>query len=151
MVPAQAFFPFHPRALRRVLAACAMGCAVLSAFTLSRVHPGRDLVGLLRGGATLGLMLAFAVVFMRLRARDGWGVLVEPLTLTVARPLSGDPIRIPWTEVSMARCDGKGRRTLTVLLKPGGRVLVPSQLFASREEFEAMVAAVQERAGPLPV
>jgi hypothetical protein len=140
------FFPYNPRAMRAVILLSLVMCALLAALALADARRGGEVHAWARVGGAVGLGAAFAYVFLRVRPRDGWGVRVTPLLLTVSRPLSGPPLEVPWDRVREVRRDGRKRERLLVLLEPEGRVLLARHLFASRAQFEALSAALQARA-----
>ena len=121
-------------------------CVVLASWALSDAQASSALTAWARLGGAVGLALAFAVMARKVRPRDGWGVKVEPLTLTVSRPLSGEPLQLPWSQVHEVRRDGKKRDRILVLMQPEGRILLARHLFASRAHFEALASALEERA-----
>ncbi len=140
------FFPYNPRAMRLALFVAAALCVVLASWALSNALETFAITAWARLGVAAGLALAFAYMLLRIRPREGWGVRVEPLVLTVFRPLSGEPLQIPWSSVLEVRRDGKKRERLLVLLQPEGRVLLARHLFASRAEFERLATLLEERA-----
>ena len=142
------FFPFNPRAARTMLTLGAWGCIAATVWALYG-WGGGGLLAEARAGITGGLLLAFVYVRFRLRPRDGWGVLLGPEALVVARPLSGDAARVPWSTVRAVGRGGKRRDVLVLLLDQDRRLLVPRHLFPNGQTFEQFAAAVEERA-PAP-
>jgi len=144
-VTEERFFAFNPRAARMLLTLGAAGCVAATVWALYGLGGG-GVLGEARAGISGGLFLAFAYVRHRLRPRDGWGVLLMPDALLVARPLSGDPARVPWATVRAVTRGGKRREVLVLLFDQDRRLLVPRHLFPNRQTFEALAAAVEERA-----
>ena len=52
---------------------------------------------------------------------------------------------MPWREVRELRRHGEKRDTLSLWLDDTRRVLVPAHLFARRDDFDALVRAVEDR------
>jgi hypothetical protein len=73
-------------------------------------------------------------------------VTVTPLSLVVARPLSGQ-LEVPWSAVKALSRVGEERQTLRLDHHDGERLLLQAHLFASREAFEALIDAIE---GQLP-
>ncbi|MHB8873637.1 MAG: hypothetical protein ACYC8T_08120 [Myxococcaceae bacterium] len=139
------FFPFNPKGTRLMLAAAAAGCLATTAWALYGLGGGGTLAEA-RAGIAAGLLLAFLYVRYRLRPREGWGVLLTPAELVVARPLSGDPAQLPWSSLAKVARSGKKREVLVLLLDGDRRLLLPRHLFPSAKAFEEVCAAVEERA-----
>lgn len=140
-----AFFPFNPRVARAGFLLGALGCAALTAWAAWGALHHTERMGEARAGISAGLMLAFFYAVLRLRPRLGWGVTLGTRELTVARPLSSEPIHLPWSRVERVLRVGKSQDTLVVLLEDQGRVLIARHLFARRSTFEALCAALRER------
>jgi hypothetical protein len=139
------FFAFNPRAARSLLTLGEVACVAATVWALYGLGSASWLAEA-RAGISVGLLLAFVYVNFRLRPRDGWGVLLTPDALVVARPLSGDAAQVPWSAVRAVGRAGKRRDVLVVLLDGDRRLLVPRHLFAGSQAFEALAAAVEERA-----
>lgn len=105
---------------------------------------GGGLTELARTGLCAGLVLAMMTVLIKLRPREGWGVKVGPTALLVSRPTQGQ-LEVPWSSVREVRRVGTQRSTLALILGDDGRVLLPSHLFATRRQFEAVATAIEER------
>ncbi|MGA9520176.1 MAG: hypothetical protein WBV82_01850 [Myxococcaceae bacterium] len=142
------FFPYDPRPLRIALFLCAVACAALAAWSLAQARETGAISAWARLGTSFGLLGAFGVMFWRIRPREGWGVGVTRLGLTVSRPLSGNPIELDWSDVSGVRREGRRRERLVVIVKPEGRLLLQQHLFSSRAAFESLVDAVELNAPP---
>ncbi len=139
------FFPYHPRKWRLWLTLAAAGSLVLTAWAMaSAVRSGAPLE-YARAGISAGLVLAMLTVHVKLRPRAQWGVNVTSVALTVSRPTKG-AIELPWSAVKQIRRSGVQRETLVLFVAEDKRVLISAHLFASREEFEALAAAIDEQA-----
>lgn len=137
------FFAYHPRFWRLLLALGAAGSLVLTAWAMaSAVRSGAPLE-FARAGISGGLVLAMLTVHHRLRPRPEWGVRVTPLTVTVSRPTTGT-IEVPWSSVTDVRRAGDKRDTVVLFVGEEKRVLISAHLFASKQEFEALAAAIDE-------
>ena len=148
-LPVVHFFPYDPRLMRWTFFSAAALCAVLAAWAFSSATTGGtpDMTAWARLGVAAGLGLAFAVMLLKLRPREGWGVAVSPDGITVSRPLSrAAPMEIPWDNVSEIRRQGRKREKLLVLLQPQGRVLLGRHLFASKAGYESLAEALEKRA-----
>lgn len=143
------YFPYHPVRWRLTLAGTALGAAVLTAWGALGWYNGGGWVEAVRTTLMLGLLSAITSIAFRLRPRAGWGVHLGPTSLTVARPTVGH-LDIPWSTVREIRRLGRARGTLALFLTDDRRVLVAHQLFARRRDFEALVAAIEEKMPPLP-
>ena len=144
---ARDFFPYHPLKLRAVLVTASVMCVVLLAWALSSaVHSGSPME-MARAGLCLGLQLAMAYVLMKLAPRDGWGVKLETTVLKVSRPIEG-VLEVPWSSVKELRRAGSGRDTLVLFVANERRILVPRHLFGSREVFEELAKAIEDRLPP---
>lgn len=133
--------------LRFGLFLCAVACVALAAWALSEARAGEDVGAWARLGLAVGLLGAFAYVSLRIRPREGWGVRVEPLVISVSRPISaGEPLEIPWSQVSEVRLDGRRKEKLLIRVKPEGRILLARHLFASRAEFDELARTLETRA-----
>jgi hypothetical protein len=139
------FFPYDPRALRRALFACAAVSALLGGWTLAQAWASREPLGFARGGLLVALLIAFGWFFWRIRPREGWGVRIDALGVTISRPLSGDPWRLVWSQLSGVVREGARRERLALLLRPEGKVLLPRRLFGSQEVFDALRVALEDR------
>jgi hypothetical protein len=138
------FYPYHPLKLRAVLVTASVMCVVLLAWSLaSAVHSGTA-QEMARAGICLGLQLAMAYVLMKLAPRDGWGVKLEGTVLKVSRPIEG-VLEVPWSAVREVRRGGSNRDTLVLFVGNNRRILLPRHLFGSRQLFEEMVTAIEER------
>ena len=142
------FFAFNPRQPRFGFAVGALLCAVTTAWAAAASVRSGEVSALARTGVSAGLLLAFVYALVRLRPRDGWGVSLSEEDLTVARPLSGAPIRVPWSQIASVRRTGKRDETLVVFLQGESRVLIARHLFATGPAFEALVAAVTTKVPP---
>jgi hypothetical protein len=140
----RSFFPYHPKRWRLLLAVAAATSLVLTAWALAgAVHSGSALE-YARAGISGGLVLAMLTIHLKLRPRPEWGVVVTPVALTVSRPTQGQ-IEIPWSSVKEVRRTGSGRDTVVIFVGEEKRVLVTAHLFASRSQFEALAAAIDEQ------
>jgi hypothetical protein len=139
------FFPYDPRGLRRALLGCAVACALLAAWTFARAWSSGEMLGFVRGGMLVALLIAFAWFFWRVRARNNWGIRVDALGLTISRPLSGEAWQLVWSQLSGVAREGARRERLALLLRPEGRLLLPRRLFGSKEVFEALGRVLEER------
>ncbi|MBK7857388.1 MAG: YcxB family protein [Archangiaceae bacterium] len=136
------FFPYHPLKLRAVLVTASVMCVVLLAWALSSAVRSQAPIEMARAGLCLGLQLAMAYVLMKLAPRDGWGVKLEGTVLKVSRPIDG-VLEVPWSAVQDVRKNG--RDTLVLFVGDRRRILLPRHLFGSRETFEELVKAIEER------
>jgi len=146
MRPAESFHPYNPRTMRTVLFLCAIACAALAAWALADAQATGQLTEFARAGLALGLLAAFGYVFWRIRPREGWGVRVERLGLSVSRPLSGAPMELEWSQIQEVRRDGKRRQRLLILVSPEGRILLQRFLFPSDAAFDALTDALHAHA-----
>ena len=147
--PVKDFFPYHPLKLRAVLVTASIMCVILLAWALSSAVRSGEPIEMARAGMLLGLQLAMGYVLMRLSPREGWGVKLEGAVLKVSRPIEG-VLEVPWSAVKELRRAGSGRDTLVLFLDDDRRILVPRHLFGSREQFEELVRAIEDRL-PAPV
>jgi hypothetical protein len=146
---ARDFYPYHPLKLRAVLVTASVMCVVLLAWSLaSAVHAG-TLQEMARTGLCLGLQLAMAYVLMKLAPREGWGVKLEGTVLKVSRPIEG-VLEVPWSSVREVRRGGSRRDTLVLFVGNNRRILLPRHLFGSRQLFEELVTAIEERVPQQP-
>ena len=143
------FFAYHPLVWRLLLLFCACLSLALTGWAIWGWAHGGGLAEAARTALSLGLFAGIVNVAFRLRPRTGWGVAVGPTVLTVARPKEGH-IDIPWSAVREIRRLGRSRDKLVLFLSDERRVLVARQLFAKRRDFEALVAAIEEKMPPLP-
>ncbi len=142
------FFPFDPRPLRIGLVLCAVACAALAAWTLTQAREVGGTAAWARLGISLFLLGAFGAMFWRIRPREGWGIAVTRLGITVSRPLSGAPIELEWSDVSEVHREGRRRDRLVIVVRPGARLQLQRHLFPSRGAFESLVDAVETNAPP---
>lgn len=140
------FFPFDPRATRRTLVVGACALAVLAAWAAASAREGARLLWV---GATLYALLAalFALSVWRLRPRAAWGVTLAREGLTLARPLTrGPPLELDWDDVAHVRRAGRRGEVLQLGLEQGaGVVRLTRLLFPSREAYEALALALEQR------
>lgn len=141
------FFAFNPRSARVLLLLAAVASALVT-FTAVREIGGQAPLAAARAGVGAGLLLAFVFVRHRLRPREGWGVLLTPLTLVASRPLSGGSTEVVWTRVRAVGRAGKRKDTLVFVMDGDERLLLPRHLFAG-QTFDELARAVEERA-PAP-
>ena len=146
-MPARDFFPYHPLKLRAVLVTASVMCVVLLAWALASAVRSGAPIEMARAGLCLGLQLAMAYVLMKLAPRDGWGVKLESTMLKVSRPIEG-VLEVPWTSLREMRRGGNNRDTLVLFVGNNRRILVPRHLFGSRELFEELARAIEERLPP---
>jgi hypothetical protein len=144
---ARDFFPYHPLKLRAVLVTASVMCVVLLAWALSSAVRSGEPVEMARAGLCLGLQLAMAYVLMKLAPRDGWGVKLEGTVLKVSKPIDG-VLEVPWTQVRELARGGSKRDTLVIFIGDNRRILVPRHLFGSKQTFDELVAAIEERLPP---
>lgn len=137
------FFAYNPRKIRFGFILGALACALLSGWALRNARTGAEPFGLARAGVSAGLMFAFLYAAVRLRRRPGWGITVEPLQLSVSRPMSASAIDIPRGEVEMARRDGKRQDTVVLYLRNGQRIVLAQHLFPSKAAFDEVARAVK--------
>ena len=142
------FYPFNPRLLRLAFFLCACASAALAALSASAARASGELLDWARAGISLGLLLAFGVVLWRLRPRKGYGVVVEPLTLTISRPLSEGTWQVVWSQVAEVRRDGKRKERLMLVMRPEGRLILQRHLFPSAAAFDTLTAALTEKLSP---
>lgn len=141
------FFPYNPRLLRIALFLCSVASVALAAGTLASARASGELTDWARLGVAVGLLTAFTWVFFRVWPREGWGVRVEPLGVTVARPLTrGPPLELVWSQVIEVRRDGRRSERILIRLRPEGRVLLGRHLFASRAEFDKLSSELEAKA-----
>ncbi len=138
------FFAYHPRRWRLVLTVAALMSLVLTAWALASAVRSGAALEFARAGISGGLLLAMLFIHLRLRPRSQWGVKVTPLSLVVSRPTRGE-IEIPWSAVKEVHRVGARRETLVVAVGEDRRVFISAHLFPSREEFEALASAIDER------
>ncbi len=138
------FFAYHPRRWRLLLALGAAGSLVLTAWAMASAMRSGAPLEFARAGLSGGLVLAMLTVHLRLRPRPEWGVRVTPVALTVSRPTKG-VIEIPWSAVKDIRRSGSERETVVIFVGEDKRVLVSQHLFASKAEFEALAASIDEQ------
>ena len=143
------FFAYHPLAWRLTLLCSACVSLALTAWAIWGWVHGGGAAEAARTALSLGLLTGIVSVALRLRPRTGWGVVVGPTVLTVARPTQGH-IDIPWSAVREIRRLGRSRDKLVLFLSDERRVLVARQLFSKRRDFEALVAAIEDKMPPLP-
>lgn len=144
------FHPFNPRKVRLAALGGAAACGAVALWALWGVARGLEPFGEARAGLAAGLMFAFLYAFFRLRPHKGWGVTVEPLKLTIARPISGTPIELVPGQVDEIRRDGKRQDTLAIYLKNGQRVLLAQHLFPSHQAFDEAAKAMRAWKPELP-
>ncbi len=144
MTPTRDFFPYHPLTWRRWLWAGAVGGLALTGWALAGAAESGAPLEFARTGVSAGLTLAMLAVQRKFRPRPDWGVKVTPLALVVSRPSTG-ALEVPWSEVTEIRRGGAQRETLLIFAGGERRVLVSQHLFPSREEFEALALAIDER------
>ena len=142
------FFPFNPRSVRLGLLGCALLGAALTGFAGSAVRHGGGSAQLVRLMLLAVLTVASGLGALRLSPRADWGVSLDDLGLTLARPLGGPPVRLSWREISRVSRGGKRGETLIVYAEPEGRVEVGRQLFASGQEFDELSDALLEKKPP---
>lgn len=126
--------------------ACSVAAVALAAWALAAARAGGGLGAWARLGVALGLLGAFGWILYRVRPRADWGVKVGPLGLTVARPLSGGPVELVWSQILEVRRDGKKRERLLIRLRPEGRFILDRHLFADEATFDALAREVEGRA-----
>ena len=142
--PRREFFAYHPRKWRLLLACGAAGSLVLTAWAMASAVRSGATLEFARAGISGGLVLAMLTVHLKLRPRPEWGVQVTPTALNVSRPTTGT-IEIPWSAVKDIRRIGADRETVAIFVAEDKRVLVSRHLFASKEDFEALAAAIDEQ------
>ncbi len=137
------FYPFNPRKVRLAGLGGAIACGAVALWALWGAARGVEPYGEARAGLAAGLMFAFLYAFFRLRPRKGWGVTIEPLKLTIARPISGTPIEIVPGQVDEIRRDGKRQDMVALYLKSGQRILLAQHLFPSPDAFDEVAKAMR--------
>lgn len=144
----QTFWPYHPRRVRYALVGGAIVALALFAWALASARAGGGPQAWARAGVTCGLLLSMLYVHLKLAPKQGWGVEVGPMALKVSRATAGE-IEVPYAAVKEVRHGGGAKKDALILFVEGDRrVMVPRHLFATREEFEALVKAVEERLPP---
>lgn len=138
------YFPYNPRKIRVGFILGAIACALLTAWALRNATTGAEQFGEARAGVSAGLMFAFLYAAFRLRRRAGWGLKLEPLQLSVSRPMSSSAIEILKTQVEMARRDGKRQDTVVLYLKNGQRIVIAQHLFPSKVAFDEAARALKD-------
>lgn len=146
-MPERDFYPYHPLKLRAVLVTASVMCVVLLAWALSSAVRSGEAIEMARAGLCLGLQLAMAYVLWKLSPREGWGVKLEGAVLKVSRPIEG-VLEVPWSSVKEVRRSGSSRDTLVLFVGENRRILVPRHLFGSRELFEELARAIEDRLPP---
>jgi len=142
------FHPFHPRAVRLAFLGGALACAAIVVWAGAGAARGLERYGEARAGVAAGLMFAFLFAFFRLRPRAGWGMSVEPLKVSLSRPLTSGAIELAPEEVLRIQRDPRGKQ-VALLLRNGQRILLASHLFASRRDFDEAVRALGDwKPGP---
>ncbi len=141
------FYPYHPLKLRAVLVTASVMCVVLLAWALSSAVRSGAPIEMARAGLCLGLQLAMAYVLWKLAPREGWGVKLDATVLRVSKPIEG-VFEVPWSSVREMRRGGSGRDTLVLFIGNNRRILVPRHLFGSRELFEELARAIEDRLPP---
>ena len=143
------FYAFNPRPTRRALFVGACVLAILSAWALADARAlGSAPLVVARAGITGGLMCTFVFAWHRLRPRPGWGVTLSTRGVEVVRPFTGGRLQLSWGQIDSVRRLGRKEDLLCLYLDEGGRVLVTRHLFASREAFGDLAAALEERKPP---
>jgi hypothetical protein len=142
--PAFRFHPFNPRRARLALALGMAVCAGMAAWAVRNATQGSEPWAMARAGVALGLLLAFLVVWVRLRPRPGWGLVLAHTGFALSPPFRGEPLQVPWDEVRRVLRAGRRRQVLVLELSEG-RLLLPSHLFASPRAFEAAAGELEER------
>jgi hypothetical protein len=137
------FHPFNPRKVRLVALGGAVACGAVALWALWDAAHGLEKLGEARAGLAAGLMFAFLYAFFRLRPNKGWGVTIEPLKLTIARPISGTPIEVLPGQVDEIRRDGKRQDLVAIYLKNGQRILLAQHLFSSPQAFDEVAKAMR--------
>ena len=127
-----------------MLALGAAGSLVLTAWAMASAVRSGAALEFARAGISGGLVLAMLTVHHKLRPRPEWGVRVTPLTVTVSRPTTGT-IEVPWSSVTDVRRAGDKRDTVVLFVGEEKRVLISAHLFPSKQEFEALAAAIDEQ------
>ncbi len=148
MDPSETFYPFNPRATRIGLFLGAVACVGLTAWALKNTLEGTEPYAGVRAGLSVLMSVAFAFAFVRLRPRNDWGIQVSRHALTIARPLRGEPISVPWQAIQSARRVGRSRDRLLVITERGP-LLISRPLFPSAQVFRSVAEAVERRA-PAP-
>lgn len=140
------FFPFNPSRLRLGFLVGAIACVALTTVAFAAAgRGGAQPLELARAGLSFGMLLAFAVVFHKLRPRPEWGVQVTPLGVSIARPFSDAVLEVPWSAVDKVFRQGP-KRDSVVLSGRRGQVSVARHLFESDAAFEALVQALEKHA-----
>ena len=143
------FYPFDPRVARRALFLGACALAILSAWALADARSlGNPPLAVARAGITAGLMAVFVFAWHRLRPRPGWGVMLSPRGVEVARPFSSGRIQLAWGQIDVVRRIGRGGEVLGLFLEEGGRVLITRHLFASAAVYSELATLLEERKPP---
>ena len=135
------FHPFNPRAVRFAFLGGAAACAAIVLWAGAAAARGFERYGEARAGVAAGLMFAFLFAFFRLRPRPGWGLSVEPLKVSLSRPLTTGAIELAPAEVLRLQRDPRGKQ-VALLLRNGQRILLARHLFASRRDFDEAVRAL---------
>lgn len=144
-MPEPLFFAYDPRTLRAGLFLGAVACAALGAWALANALAQGEIQEWARLGVAAGLLGAFAYVSWRVRPREGWGVRIEPLGMTMSRPLTGEKLEVVWSQIAEVRRQEKGGQKLIVQLRPEGRLLLSRHLFPSGAVYDALARALEER------
>lgn len=143
------FHPFNPRRLRLGFLVGAVACAALTAVAVDAARTeGASALVVARAGLSLGLLMAFGYVFVRLRPRRDWGVHLSSEGASIARPFSDEALEVPWSAVERVFRHGRRRESL-VLSGRRGQITVARHLFPSDEAFDRLVEAM-ERHAPQP-
>ncbi|MCI0573346.1 MAG: hypothetical protein L0Y66_21580 [Myxococcaceae bacterium] len=133
------FHPYDARVPRLLLAVVAAGCLGLVAWAVRNALTGVEPYAWARAGVAALLWTSLVVSLLRLRPRDGFGVLLTSPGVVLSRPLYGGPIELAWRQVQRLSREGRRRDRLVLVLQEGmGRVVIPRLLFPSREAFEAL-------------
>lgn len=141
-MPEPLFFAYDPRALRAGLFLGAVACAALGAWALANALAQGAIQEWARFGVAASLLGAFGYVSWRVRPREEWGVRIEPLGMTMSRPLTGEKLEVVWSQIAEVRRQPKA---LIIQLRPEGRLLLSRHLFPSRAVYDALARALEDR------
>jgi hypothetical protein len=139
------FFAFRPRGLRRALLAAATLSVVLSAWALASGLRGAEPLGIVRAGVLAALAVGFALGWVLLRPRPDFGIRMDLAGIDVSRPGRAPPLHIPWTAVAAARTERRLWTRLVLDIRPQGRLLIARPLLGSKQAFQDLVRALDER------
>jgi hypothetical protein len=145
LVP-QHFHAYDPRLPRRLLVLGGLACLALAGWAVRNAVARVEPFAWARAGVALALAVLFALSFLRLRPREGWGVLLTPQGVRVSPPGGrGAASELDWELLQSLERNGRSRGRLVLRLEGGGRLVLPRHLFGSRAAFDLLARELEER------